>query len=157
MSSKRSLIGPLILPLFLVGLLILFVVFLRKRTSSRIITEVINKSRFKSLAPYWVAVSQLETGNFTSPLFKKNNNGFGFTYTVNDPYNDGWTPGTVPEVKWAKYKSLGDSARAIVDYMERKQYPESFPSVTQFVAFMKSKDYFAENEAEYLAGVKSYL
>lgn len=155
-SFKKLQIGAITLLLCLAGLLIAFVIFRRKKTSSKVISEVIESSKYSALAPYWIAVSQVETGNFTSNLFKKNNNGFGFTFSVNDPYAIGYTLSSAG-VKWAKYASLADSARSIVDYMDRFKWPTSVSGANEFVGVMKSKKYFAENEADYLKAFQSYL
>lgn len=105
------------------------------------------------VANWWTAVSNLETGSWTSRLYKDYNNLFGmkqplsrFSYSLGASKSP---PG------YATFSSNADSVRDLIAYMNEFNYPKDFSSIDDLVAYMKSKKYF--EDPLYLEKVKGRL
>jgi hypothetical protein len=155
-SLKRLATGRGTLALLLGGLLILLLAFRRKTSSSAAnqIKSILKSSGYSDrVATWWVAVSNLETGAWTSKLYKEAHNLFGMKQPLTRfTYSQGATsspPG------YASFASDADSVKDLVAYMQQRLYPYDFDSIDAMVAFMKSKGYF--EDPLYLEKVKGRL
>lgn len=157
---KRSGTGRGTLVPWLVGLLILLLLFLRGKSSSAmgspqstILNLLATAGYSDRVARWWTAVSDLETGTWTSRLYKDYNNLFGmkqplsrFSYSLGASKSP---PG------YATFSSNADSVRDLIAYMDEFNYPRDFNSIDDLVAYMKSKKYF--EDPLYLEKVKTRL
>lgn len=99
-------------------------------------------------AKYIVSQSVHETGNFTSKIFKENNNLFGMK---------------MPEIrettaKGSKYGHaiFGSIEGSLDDYTmfwRARKMPAIFANIGAFVAVLKKKAYFEDSEQNYLKGL----
>ncbi len=109
-----------------------------------------------NLIPLVIAQAQHESANFTSNVFLNTNNPFGYTY-ANSPYQIGNYEG------FGEYESVSDAANEINDYLYRRVADGSFPDLTtittadQYAQLLKDAGYYADDEANYAAGIQSYL
>jgi uncharacterized FlgJ-related protein len=157
-SSQKRGSGRRTLVPFAVGLLILLLLFLRKTSSSQTIKNRLTRAGYTpDVASWWVAVSKMETADFTSLLAKKFNNLFGMGVGPADSTASGVTVRPSDGQKFATYATKADSVDDLILYMKRLGYPKNFDSVDSMVTFMKSKNYFVEDAAVYLKAVKSWL
>lgn len=146
---------------WLVGLLILLLLFLRGKSSSAMgsspqgtIQSLLTTAGYSDrVAHWWTAVSNLETGAWTSKLYKSFHNLFGmkqpktrFSYSLGE---------TLSPKGYASFSSDADSVRDLIAYMDEFNYPKDFNSIDDLVAFMKSKKYF--EDPLYLEKVKGRL
>lgn len=143
--------------LFVIGLLILLWLFLSGGTissPSSTIKNLLTKNGYSDrVAKWWVAVSNLETGRWTSKLFKDYNNLFGMKQPMSRfTYSRGAS--TSPP-GYATFGSWDDSVNDLITYMDQRLYPKDFESIDDMVAFMKSKGYF--EDPLYLEKVKGRL
>lgn len=155
---KRSKISPRgwsIALLSVVGLLVLYVISRAKTSSSQAPREVI-KSKLRNyftrpiVAEMWVAISDFETGTWTSPLFKNYNNAFGMKQPVQRPtLSVGPTPSG-----FASFKSVSDSVDDLILYLKARNYPRDFYTLDDLIKYMKEKQYFEEPIDYYLKGVE---
>jgi uncharacterized FlgJ-related protein len=105
------------------------------------------------MATWWVAVSNLETGRWTSTLFKKYNNLFGMKQPLIRFTNSLGASVTPPG--YATFANVDDSVEDLVLYMVQNLYPLDFNSIDEMIAFMAKKKYF--EDPDYLRKVKSRL
>lgn len=155
-SLKRLGTGRGTSVLLLGGLLMLLLLFRRKISSSpeSLIKSILKNEGYSDrMATWWVAVSNLETGKWTSNLYRNYHNLFGmkqpltrFTYSQGASKSP---PG------YASFATDADSVRDIVAYMNQRLYPKDFDSIDAMVEFMKSKGYF--EDPLYLQKVKGRL
>jgi len=111
-----------------------------------------------SLAKYMVAQSQHETANYTSNVFKKNNNAFGYKRYNGSAYQLGSGLRSTEGDSYAAYGSVQDSAYEIAAWLGRRKTAfVGVASVEQYVSAMKKAGYFGDKESNYLAGVKKYF
>lgn len=103
-------------------------------------------------ARYWSLVSKMETGAWSSELFRKYNNAFG----MKQPQKRSTTSQGPSPSGWATYKSLQDSTKDLLLYMREFNYPSSFPSLEDQIVFMKQKGYFEEPVSTYYNLVKAW-
>jgi flagellum-specific peptidoglycan hydrolase FlgJ len=116
------------------------------------IRSILKKNGFSDrMGTWWVAISNLETGKWTSNLFRSYNNLFGMKQPLSRfTYSLGPSP-----TGYATFATIADSVNDIVAYMNARLYPKDFDSIDDLVAFMKSKGYF--EDPDYLNKVKSRL
>lgn len=157
---KRSGTGRGISVPWLVGLLIALLLFLRGKSSSMgsnpqgTIQSLLTGAGYSDrVARWWTAVSDLETGTWTSKLFRDYNNLFGMKQPLTRfSYSRGAS--TSPP-GYATFDSQADSVRDLIAYMNQRNYPQDFNTIDDMVAFMKSKQYF--DDPKYLEKVKGRL
>lgn len=90
-----------------------------------------------------------ETGNFTSDIFKQNNNLFGMKY-AKQKFAAGEKNGH------AYYNTLEDSAKDFKIYYSLNDYNPTYKDIQTYIEALKEKKYFEAPGAEYLNGVKFF-
>jgi hypothetical protein len=111
-----------------------------------------------ALASYMVAQSQHETANYTSNLFKKNNNAFGYKRYAGSTYQLGTGQKSPEGDNYAAYANVSDSALEVAAWLgRRKTQFLNVSSVDQYVSEIKKDGYFGDSLSNYLADVKKYL
>jgi hypothetical protein len=151
---KKSLNGSSTLLQLLAGFLIVWLIF-RKKTfngnasiDSRI--EDYLKSRGYDFGAYFSKVARLETGNYTSELFKNQNNLFGMRNASSRPNcQKGVANG------FGIYESVDKSICDLADYLDYFKYPKSFPDLLTFATFLKAKGYYVEPLDKYYNALKN--
>lgn len=150
-----------------IGLAIASLAFLftRKKGASKIQKQILDiltsGGVSKREALYWVAVSMVETTDFTDPIFVLGNNCFGMKVARNRETTRSGTitsqTETDPDKTFSSYLSVADSVRDLMLYMDATNYPTDFPTLDQFIFFMKGKGYFTMDTAKYLAKARGKL
>jgi flagellum-specific peptidoglycan hydrolase FlgJ len=114
-------------------------------------------SKYRALLPYIEAQAKHETGNFTSAVYRNNNNMFGMK---NGSIMSAWEMvGTVaPDGgTYAKYACDLDSVKDLLQWFEWKKFPVSVASVEQYASELKSRGYYGDSLANYTNGLKRFL
>lgn len=151
-SGKIGFGGLLIL---LAGFLVLLI---RSRASASVgqtqislITNIlINAGLNTQNAKFWCAISAFETNNWTSDIYVQNHNLFGMRL----PYDD--TTAVDERNGFAVFLSDSDSVKDLVMYFDRLNWEQlNFNSIPDLVSYMKAKNYFVEDETQYLQGVQA--
>lgn len=114
----------------------------------------------KALATLMVAQAKHETANFTSPVFKNNNNAFGYKYFAGSSYQLGrgtGAPKSEGSTPYAKYTNVGQSAREVAAWILRRK--KSFIGVTNYVQYaskLKEHGYYGATFQVYVNGLKNW-
>lgn len=120
--------------------------------------KALNFPNADSLAKLIVAQSQHETANYTSHVFKANNNAFGYKRYAGSAYQLGSGLASPEGDSYARYASVEDSTKEIAAWLGRRKTAfVGVSSVEQYVSAMKKAGYFGDTESNYLAGVKKYF
>lgn len=101
-------------------------------------------------AQYITAQSAHETGNFTSQIFRQNNNLFGMKYA-------GQSLALGTKSGHAYYANIENSIRDYQTYYRLNNYLKVYPSLAWFVKTLKQKGYFTADEGAYLKGVTHFF
>lgn len=115
-----------------------------------------------ALARLMLAQSKHETGNYTSNLFRKYNNAFGYSYSGSQ-YQIAAGSNADNGLPIAAYSSIEDSARELVDYIYRRRAAGQFPALDtittpeQYAALLKKVGYYGDTETNYLQGLKRWF
>jgi len=124
-----------------------------------------NKGLPPVLSSLVAAQAAHETGNFTSRFFTDYNNAFGYSYVPGGIYQldipgDFSTNGQPV----AKYRSIEDSTKEIVDWIYRRIKEGKFPAdlrtiqtPEQYAALLKDANYFEDSISNYAAGIKRFF
>ena len=120
---------------------------------------VIWLSKYRKLSPYIFAQARLESANFTSNIYRKNNNAFGMTHPTKRPSLGDTSKvyesnGTIP---MQAYRNDTQSFRDFILYLKYFNYPTTVSGADEYVKILKSKGYFTAPESDYLKGLKSRL
>jgi uncharacterized FlgJ-related protein len=112
-----------------------------------------------SLSSFIVAQARLETANFTSNVFRKCNNAFGYKAVGTAPKCTGSTEGDY----YRQYATVEDSAKEIVGWIRRRQNEGKFPNdltsiVTpeQYATLLKQSGFYGSPERDYASGLRRY-
>ena len=116
-----------------------------------------------TLANLIVAQARHETADFTSPIFRENNNAFGYTFVSGAKYQlpsggriaDNGKP-------TAKYASVEDSAKEMVAWLQRREKEGKFKlkdltTPEAYAAALKGSGYYGDTESRYLTAIKKWL
>jgi hypothetical protein len=117
-----------------------------------------------ALAALVVAQSKHETGNYSSNAFRTANNAFGYSYVPGGVWQTGAGLTADNGKPVAKYKSVEDSTREIVDWIYRRVqqgiFPANLDSITtpeQYAGYLKSAGYYGDSLSNYLGGLKRWF
>lgn len=98
-----------------------------------------------SQARIWEAVSRLETANYSSNLFRAQNNLWG----MKQPLTRATTSTGAGPTGFATYRNLDESADDLILYMEEFNYPKNETSLFATIATMKKNGYFEISLTDY--------
>lgn len=112
-----------------------------------------------ALSAFMVAQARFETANFTSSVYLKCLNCFGYKATGSAPKCT-----LSPESDYyKKYGSIAESTNEVVAWIRRRQGEGKFPkdlttiaTVDQYAALLKTSGYYGDSVANYTAGLKRY-
>lgn len=111
-----------------------------------------------------IAQGMLESGKFTSGLFKNHNNIFGMKMPRKrpakfiagpavkniPPKNEGTTP-------YAAYNTVEDSVNDLIDYLHYVRFAFTASTPREYVTFLWKKNYFGGLYRHYLTGVDTFF
>lgn len=124
----------------------------------------LNKGLPPTLASLLIAQAQHETANFTSNLFTRFNNAFGYSFTPDSRYQSG--AGTIADNNQpiGIYNNIEDSTKEIIDWIYRRvkdgKFPANLETITtpeQYAALLKNAGYYTDTLSNYAAGVRNYF
>tara|TARA_Y100001980_G_C14555446_1_gene343978 strand:+ start:5347 stop:5676 length:330 start_codon:yes stop_codon:yes gene_type:complete len=103
-----------------------------------------------------------ESGNYTNTLSTKYNNIFSMGYPIKRPaVNAGSTPldgaGKDEPALFSVYKSRDQAIEDFILWLDYHNFPTNLTRVEDFIAGLKDKDYFTQDEKTYLEGVRTWL
>lgn len=103
-----------------------------------------------------LAQTKHESGHYRNSISRKNNNVFSLHKRKKSIY-------VLPDKARAEgctcfaiYRTVEDATRDYLQYRERLRIPKDF-TVEQYVAFIRRKNYFTDNEKRYLASMKKLI
>ena len=120
-----------------------------------------NAQQTKLLAAFMVAQSRLESGNYTSKVFKELNNALGYKVYKGSIYQKfDKSIGAVDGGASAQYANVQDSAREVADWIGRRKASfENVATTAQYVKAMADNKYFnttVATIADYTASVTKF-
>jgi flagellum-specific peptidoglycan hydrolase FlgJ len=119
--------------------------------------DVIRHSEYGTYADYIFAQARHESANFTSAVYKKNNNPFGMKVPTHRPFLG--TAGTkAPDGGvYASYVSDLEAWKDLLKWFRYNHFPTDLKSVDAYVSQLKAEGYFTDGEKTYLAAVKKWM
>ena len=149
----RSLPGLLILGLLSAIVLKIFIhrrkMNIANETANIIYPLLLGAGFDSNQAKYILAQSAHETANFTSSIFKSNNNLFGMKHA-------GQRLSLGEKNGYADYKDIQTSVLDYAVYYAKHKYLRLYLSIDTFVQALKNHGYFEALTAEYLKGVRHF-
>jgi hypothetical protein len=157
MSAKRSrtsrklfLILAILLPIFLVGATQI------NPVPSR--TPALLFSRYRKYGKFLDAMAKYESGNYTNSLSTKYNNIFSMGFPKSrKATNIGKTPKLYEGQFMSVYRSRNQAVADLLLWFEYNNFPAGLTTVDGFVRALKENGYFAQDEDQYLNGIKSQM
>jgi len=113
------------------------------------------ETKYAPILDFILTQSRLETGDFTSRLFKEHNNLFGMkNATAGRKFTQlGYS---VPGSDFRKYDSLAQSVEDYIQLLNFNSFPINIDSLGGFATKMKLENYYEETSQDYLNGLKKY-
>lgn len=123
------------------------------------------QTNYSDYVDFWLAVSKMETDNFTSVLFREYLNPWGMKFPSErqttalpgpfvqqdqtENFMQMFSIGKVGKLpRWAKYKSLDDAAKDIVLWMQAVNFKTGIESLMEFVVEMGNHGYYGKESPE---------
>ncbi len=164
---SKSLNMPVWLSLGLLTLCVIFLYGLLSKIKVRMAPVVLRENLEKWARVYGygsyivdliLAMSALESGRWTSPVYRLRNNPWGMKWATKRPNSQTHTYFQGVQKEFAYYVNLDDAAHDIFQWMDYNNAPE-FWSLSGFVRFLKSKSYFDADisAAEYERRIKGAI
>lgn len=130
----------------------------------RIKAQAIADGMSATLADLILAQAKHETGNFTSAVFKANNNLFGYKFVGQKIATRG-TPAPANEgsnMFYAKYKTIEDSVKELTSWLKRRQAEgkgnlNTITNAKQYATFLQSGSYFTDGISNYIKGLQRWF
>lgn len=134
----------------------------------QIYNQAIKRGFSPTFANLLTAQARFESADYTSNVYKQNNNLFGYKFVG----QAGATRGTVaPKSEWpnantpsyyAKYKSVEDSANEVINWLLRREKEGKFlikdlTTAGKYAAALKSGNYYGSSAADYGNGLTAKL
>ena len=117
--------------------------------------QAIEITPYARYANWMYAQSGLETGGFTSSLFKNYNNAFGMNLPKKRPFLGNPGPSS-SEGQRAAYDSVRQSWEDVLEWFRYNSFPKNLENVSEYVAHLKQFGYFTAKEEDYLAGLRAW-
>lgn len=136
---------------------LLFLLFSKRKKGTEAIKSQVSKTEYAELIPYLVAQAKHETANFTSNVYKTNNNMFGMNVPSRRPFEG--TAGTkTPEGgNYAKYVDDEQSARDMVLWLRFTKFPSWVANTSVFVDELVKRNYFTDDRENYLKALQAWI
>lgn len=116
------------------------------------------QTEYKHLLPYIIAQAKLESANFTSDLFKKENNMFGMNEVKDRQTTQIGRSSKQYEGMWkGKYFNLSKSALDQLLYLRSTKFPANEQSLMTFAENMKQRGYFTGDSTKYYNALNSWM
>lgn len=113
-------------------------------------------SPYRNISKLILAQAAFETGDFTSAVYRNNNNMFGMK-TAYHRVQLGEQGEVASDGGWyQKYQSNTQSLRDFLIYLDYVNFPKHPMSIDTYVLAMKNNRYFTGNVDNYIAGLKRY-
>jgi len=117
----------------------------------RIYDEAIKAGFTQACARLVVAQARHETGNYTSPVFRKYNNCFGMRPAV---IRDTTRLEQVSPSNYAIYASVESSVKDLGLWFKARNVGKAFTTVYSYASALKNKGYFEAELNEYINGME---
>ena len=110
-------------------------------------------SKYRALLSYIVAHAKLESANFTSNVYKTDNNMFGMKV------GSSGKPGLMsPEGDhYRHYENDAESLRGLLEWFDYKKFPLAVASSDQYAQELKDRGYFTSGLTSYQQNLKYWL
>jgi hypothetical protein len=119
---------------------------------------IILLSKYRALLPYIVAQAKHETNDFTSKVYKENQNLFGMKWTEGRRGQVASKGLQSPEGNhYAKYLTDSTSIIDLLIWFDVKKFPLSVLSVNEYAQALKDRGYFTDGLSNYISGLKRWM
>lgn len=152
MQSRKA------LKLFMIsGLLIALVVSLRKKSKFGLLAiAYVLVSPYRNLLRYIKAQAQLESANFTSNVYKVDNNMFGMKVNSRE-YETPGIPSPEDGIPYAHYRNDFDSLRDFIAYLKQTSFPTSVSGTEEYAAEMKKRYKYGPTAMNYADNLNFWI
>jgi uncharacterized FlgJ-related protein len=155
-KKQKFSVALLITPL--IALLALVAYGMTRTKQRRINWKVIEGTDYAELVPYMKAQAIHESKNYTSGLFKANNNAFGMGRPKKRKTLDNRKGNYIVEGQvMANFDSPTDSAKDLLLWFDYNRFPKSVNSLEQYVTNLKGLGYFTDTVTNYYKALKKYV
>lgn len=129
--------------------------------SGEINRQVIAHSEYGSYADFVIAQAKHESANFTSKVYKANNNPFGMKVPSKRNFlGTQGTPAPASEGKgmfYARYENDTIAFKDFLKYLRAVRFPIGLTTVEEYAKALKAEGYYGDTVANYTKALKKWL
>jgi len=112
---------------------------------------------YRKLAPYIIAQAKLESENFNSPVYKKNNNAFGMK-TASKRKQLGKPGSIAPDGgTYQQYTNDIQSFKDLFLWFDYTKFPTEVKTAKDYVTNLQARGYFKSSPVAYLDNINFHL
>lgn len=123
--------------------------------------QVIAQSEYGSYADFVIAQAKHESANFTSKVYRENNNPFGMKVPRVRPFlGTQGTPAPASEGKgmyYARYESDTVAFKDLLKWFRAVRFPIGLTTVEEYAKALKAEGYYGDTVANYTKALKKWL
>jgi len=108
-------------------------------------------TKYRKYRGYIIAQSRFESADYTSRLYKEQNNAFGMRQAYNRR-----TTSLGEREGYADYRNVGDSLKDYIEWLEFNKCSMDLGSLSAYIGFLHEKKYFELFVLSYYERVKKY-
>jgi len=151
MSARSSKFLTLFILVFLAGTLLAFRMISRRPEAQ--IRRIFRRSKYSKMIPLIIAQAKHETANFTSNIFRTQNNAFSIKHAFKRKDQPGFDEGKAHR----SYKNVKDSARDLLDLFEWNNFNPNLTNAMSYAMALKADHYYEATADSYAKGINSWL
>jgi flagellum-specific peptidoglycan hydrolase FlgJ len=129
--------------------------------SGSINRQVIAQSEYGNYADFVIAQAKHESANFTSKVYRANNNPFGMKVPSKRGFlGSQGTPAPASEGKnmfYARYESDTVAFKDFLKYLRAVRFPVDLDTVEDYALALKGKGYYGDTVSNYTKALKKWL
>ena len=122
--------------------------------------SIIRESEYAALEQYIIAQAKHETANFTSNVYKRDNNMFGMKLALRRPQNATKglaSPEPEPYKYYARFESDSESMRDFINWLRFNRFPTNVTGVDQYAQLMKDKGFYGDSVENYTRALRRWM
>jgi len=154
-----QLLKALRLPI-LIGLLIILLrrmIQPQNQKAGQINRQIIAGSSYSNYADVILAQAKHESANFTSKVYRDNNNPFGMKTPSKRPFLGTQGSKASDGGYYARYLNDSEAFKDFLLWLSYNNIPNNFTTIEQYVSAIRSKGYFTDTLDNYINALKRWL
>lgn len=159
-ARRRLLITGLLILLLLLIVFSKKILAMIKHKDDPYNRSIIRESEYAALEQYIIAQAKHETANFTSNVYRVDNNMFGMKLALRRPQNAKKglaSPEPEPYKYYARFESDSESMKDFIEWLRFNRFPTNVANVDEYAQKMKDKGFYGDSVENYSRALRRWM